>query len=174
MSTKQRFNNIIAQLSVNYQKKLTEADIANFRIMLDRWGIDRFERAVTDHMFDPEDGRFFPNIANIAKQAEGEAKDKARSSFSLIVNEMSRVGWCGTPRLDHITQAVVIALGGWHKLCKAQYDELPALERKFVERYTEYDKMTLKTIPDGLPGAKQLIEHNLSRVEAKRLGESNE
>lgn len=172
---KQNFQEIMAGLGEVYSKNLTPPLMRIYFDALSSLSIEQVSQAASMHLKNTgKAGEFFPRPGQLIGYVTTDVKSLASSNWSIVVGEMSRVGWCGTPRLDHITQAVVIALGGWPKLCKVQYDDLPALERKFVERYTEYDKMTLKTIPDGLPGAKQLIEHNLSRVEAKRLGESNE
>lgn len=167
MDSKQRFGNMIAQLSVNYRRDLSEADIANFKLMFKQWGIDALEQAVQAHMFDPDDGKYFPNIANIAKYVTGTAKqnqqlveDRAEMAWACIEREISRIGSYGTLELeDKQAIAAVKAIGGWRALCMCTYDQLVWKKKEFISSYDCYERTPLEALPSKLPGLIELSEH---------------
>ena len=167
MDSKQRFGNMIAQLSVNYRRDLSEADIANFKLMFKQWGIDALEQAVQAHMFDPDDGKYFPNIANIAKYVTGSSKeqqqlvkDRAEMAWACIEREISRIGSYGTLELeDKQAIAAVKSIGGWRALCMCTYDQLVWKKKSFISSYDCYERTPLEHLPSKLPGLIELSEH---------------
>lgn len=160
MGTKERFGQLIAQISVNYRKQLSEADIANFKLMLDRFGIDNFEHGVHAHMFDPDQGHFFPNISCITKHVLGTEKqnalllqDKAELSWNVIMGEISRIGSYGTLKLDDgQALAAVQAIGGWRNLCAMSMDKLTWAKKEFLSAYGSYERTPVELLPNNLPG----------------------
>lgn len=167
MSTKQRFGNLMGQLSVNYRKELTEADIANFKLVCDRFGIDAFEHAVHSHMFDADQGQYFPNIASITKHITGTTKqneqaleDKAELSWHVIEGEIRRIGSYGSLKMeDKQALAAVKALGGWKHLCSLTSDQMVWAHKEFVSAYQNYDRTPVEALPDKLPGRVALENH---------------
>jgi len=168
METRHRFKNIIAQLSVNYRKEIGEADIANFKVMLKRWGIDALENAVMDHMFDPDDGKYYPNIANIAKHITGTAKDnlqaiedRAEIAWAKIEGEIRRIGSYGTLELeDRQALAAVRHIGGWINLCASTTDQLVWKKKEFISAYGTIERTNPESLPKKLSGRNDLaIEH---------------
>lgn len=166
MTTKARFEMMISQLSVNYARKMTEADIANFMVMLKRWGIDALESAAHAHMFDPDEGKFFPNIANIAKHVTGTSKqiqraidDRAQIAWACVEGEIRRVGSYGTLKLeDKQAMAAVRAVGGWQTLCACTSDQLVWKKKEFISSYDCYERTPLDALPNKLPGRIELSE----------------
>jgi len=167
MNPKERFENMIGLLSVNYRKDLSDADIANFKLMLKKWGIDALEQAVELHMFDPDDGKYFPNIACIAKYVTGTAKqnqqiveDKAELAWACIFSEISRIGSYGNLELeDKQALAAVRAIGGWQSLCMSTYDQLVWKKKEFISAYECYERTLLEALPSKLSGLIELSEH---------------
>lgn len=167
MDPKQRFGKMIAQLSVNYRRDLSEADIANFKLMFKQWGIDALEQGVQKHMFDPDEGKFFPNIANIAKHIEGTSKQKqkdiegkASMAWQTILGEISRIGSYETLEIDDKQAiAAVKAIGGWKHVCSLTTDKLVWAGKEFVSAYEQYERSDIAELPEKLPGRIELSEH---------------
>tara|TARA_R110002073_G_scaffold614_4_gene4907 strand:+ start:2274 stop:2858 length:585 start_codon:yes stop_codon:yes gene_type:complete len=167
MSTKQRFGNLMGQLSVNYRKELTEADIANFKLVCDRFGIDSFEHAVHSHMFDADQGQYFPNIASITKHITGTTKqneqqleDKADMAWLTITGEIKRVGSYGSLKMeDKQALAAVKSLGGWKFICSKTEAELVWLHKEFIATYKNFENTPVEALPDKLPGRVALENH---------------
>jgi hypothetical protein len=167
MDEKQRLTNLLGQLSVNYRRELTEADVANFKLMLRRWGIDRLESAIHAHMFDPDGGQYFPNISNIAKHAEGTSKqkeaavvDKASLAWSCIETAIRRIGSYGTLKLDDKQAlATVKAMGGWQDLCATETDKMEWRRKEFIRLYETFERTPVDALPSNLPGRIELAEH---------------
>lgn len=187
MSTKERFLALIGQMSNNYRREMQEADVTNFRMMLEKWGIDRFEVAVHAHMFDPDGGQYFPTIANIAKHAEGTAKqqaaiieDKAAIAWADICEQIRKKGSYGTLKLeDKQALAAVKAMGGWQRLCQSTTDEMVWKRKEFIRLYETFERTPLEALPQSLPGRIELSEHKAQGAQrldqlmvgiAKRLG----
>lgn len=174
MTDAKRLNNLLGQLSVNYRREITEADAANFKLMLARWGVDVLEAAVRAHMFDPDGGQYFPNIANIAKHADGTAKQQDREiegrasiAWADIAQQIRRVGSYGTLKLgDKQALAAVKAMGGWSQLCASTTDELVWKQKEFVRMYENLERTPLEALPASLPGRIELSEHKAQGAKA--------
>ncbi len=160
MDTKTRFNNLIGQVSVNYSRKMTEADISNFKVMAKKWGLDKFEKAVRDHMFDPDQGMFYPTIANIAKHVVGTTKqneqgvtDRAELAWMDIEKKISSVGAYGSLKLeDKQALAAAQSLGSWRDLCHTATDKLTWKKKEFIEAYKNFENADLALLPNHLSG----------------------
>ena len=166
MNDMQRLNNLIGQLAVNYRREITEADAANFKLMLKRWGVDALEGAVHAHMFDPEDGKYFPNIANIAKHADGtskqkavEVEDKASIAWACIERDIRRIGSYGTLKLDDKqAMAAVKAMGGWQSICQTETSKMEWKRKEFIRMYETFERTPLEGLPSSLPGRIEMSE----------------
>lgn len=166
MTDAQRLNNLLGQLSVNYRREITEADAANFKLMLMRWGVDVLEAAVQAHMFDPDGGQYFPNIANVAKHAEGTAKqnaaaveDKAAIAWACIERDIRRAGSYGTLKLeDKQALATVKAMGGWQSICQTETSKMEWKRKEFIRMYETFERMPLEALPSSLPGRIEMSE----------------
>jgi hypothetical protein len=166
MNDLQRLNNLLGQLSVNYRREITEADAANFKLMLMRWGVDVLEAAVQAHMFDPDGGQYFPNIANVSKHAEGTAKqnaaaveDKAAIAWACIERDIRRIGSYGTLKLDDKQAlATVKAMGGWQSICQTETSKMEWKRKEFIRMYETFERMPLEALPSSLPGRIEMSE----------------
>lgn len=166
MNDLQRLNNLLGQLSVNYRREITEADAANFKLMLNRWGVDVLEAAIHAHMFDPDDGKYFPNIANIAKHAEGTAKqnaaaieDRAAMAWACIERDIRRIGSYGTLKLeDKQALATIKAMGGWQSICQTETSKMEWKRKEFIRMYETFERTPLEALPSSLPGRIELSE----------------
>lgn len=166
MNDLQRLNNLLGQLSVNYRREITEADAANFKLMLMRWGVDVLEAAVQAHMFDPDGGQYFPNIANVSKHAEGTAKqnaaaveDKAAIAWACIERDIRRIGSYGTLKLDDKQAlATVKAMGGWQSICQTENSKMEWKRKEFIRMYETFERMPLDALPSSLPGRIEMSE----------------
>lgn len=174
MTDAKRLNNLLGQLSVNYRREITEADAANFKLMLARWGVDVLEAAVRAHMFDPDGGQYFPNIANIAKHAEGTAKqhaaaveDKASIAWADICEQIRKKGSYGTLTIeDKQALAAVKAMGGWSNLCMTNTEDMTWKRKEFVRLYETFERAPLEMLPSSLPGRIELSEHKAQGAKA--------
>jgi hypothetical protein len=168
-NTKQRFGQIIGQLSVNYRRDLSEADVANVRLMLAKWGIDELERAIHAHMFDAADGRFYPSIANIAKYIDGtesrlvqDVNARAAMAWHTILAEIKRVGSYGSLKLeDKQALAALKAVGGWVSVCGMTEEQLAWKGKEFIKTYEQYERVSPELLPHRLPGRVELSEAKL-------------
>lgn len=166
MTDAQRLNNLLGQLSVNYRREITEADAANFKLMLMQWGVDVLEAAVQAHMFDPDGGQYFPNIANVAKHAEGTAKqnaaaveDRASMAWACIERDIRRIGSYGTLKLeDKQAMAAVKAMGGWQSICQTETSKMEWKRKEFIRMYETFERTPLEALPSSLPGRIELSE----------------
>lgn len=166
MSIAGRLDNLLGQLSVNYRREITEADAANFKMMLKRWGVDALEAATHAHMFDPDDGKYFPSIGNIAKHIDGTAKqnaaaveDKAAIAWACIERDIRRIGSYGTLKLeDKQALATVKAMGGWQSICQTETSKMEWKRKEFIRMYETFERMPLEALPSSLPGRIEMSE----------------
>lgn len=174
MDAKQRFMTLMGQLSNNYRREMNDADIRNFQMMLKRWGMDAFEAAVHAHMFDPDGGQYFPNIANIAKHITGTSKQQAAEvdgrammAWAEICHKIQRIGSYGSLKMeDKQALAAVKAMGGWSNLCASNADELVWRQKEFLRLYEMFERTLVDALPLSLPGRIEMVEHKAQGAKA--------
>lgn len=72
--------------------------------------------------------KFFPRPVELRELIDGSTEDAAEQAWGLVLGEVRRVGYIGTPRLDARTLRAVNELwGGWRRLCETLPGEGPEL-----------------------------------------------
>lgn len=72
--------------------------------------------------------KFFPRPAELREILTGSPTDNSELAWASVLNEIRRVGWCGTPKLDARTMRAIAELwGGWIPLCEKLPGEGPEL-----------------------------------------------
>lgn len=71
-----RFKSIVAALGDYYDKSINSTLVGMYWQDFKEYSIEQFEKAVSDHRKDPDQGMFFPKTAHLIRQIEGTSKDK--------------------------------------------------------------------------------------------------
>ena len=171
-----KFKELIAAISVTYGGDFTPAQTLLWWNMFKPYSAEVFERAVYQHMADPDQGMFSPKPANImkfisgtTKQNDQAVKDKAELAWHQVMDKIQRVGSYGSLSLDDKQAiAAVKAIGGWNKVSLATYDQITWMKKEFMLAYDTYENTPLDRLPSSLPGLVELQHHKCQ--DRKALG----
>lgn len=133
-------------------------------LLKDKMDIQQFNDSVQGHLFDPNDGMFFPKPANLIKQLTGTSKQieqslqaKAELAWQAVEGEIRSVGSYGSPRIDDgLALAAIKALGGWVHICMTTTDKMTWLRKEFIASYLNYENTPVELLPESLPGRIQI------------------
>ena len=162
-----KFKEIITAINVTYGEDFTQPQVLLWWNLFKPYRIEDFERAVYQHISDPDSGMFSPKPANImkfitgtAKQNEQAIEDKAELAWHVITGEIRRIGSYGTLKMeDKQALAAVQAIGGWKHLCGLSSDKMTWAHKEFIAAYQNYERTDLAALPDKLPGRIHLENH---------------
>lgn len=104
-----------------------------------KFDIEQVRKALTQHAMDAERGQFAPKPADLVRQLEGTATDKAILAWGKVLHAMQSVGaYTDVVFDDPAIHAVVDDLGGWVKMCRGETKDLGYLQHRFCEAHRAY------------------------------------
>lgn len=162
---KKQFAEILAMAAEATGYSITDTTYKTYWALLkDKMDIQQFNDSVQGHLFDPNDGMFFPKPANLIKQLTGTSKQieqslqaKAELAWQAVEGEIRAVGSYGSPRIDDgLALAAIKALGGWVHICMITTDKMTWLRKEFIASYLNYENTPVELLPESLPGRIQI------------------
>lgn len=101
--------------------------------------MEQVRKAMTAHATDPERGSFAPKVADIIRQLQGTATDRAKIAWGKVYQAMSSVGaYQDVVFDDPAIHAVVMDMGGWSKFCRTETKDLSFAQHQFCEAHKAY------------------------------------
>lgn len=168
-----RFKSIVAALADYYEKSVNETVVSMYWQDFKEYSIEQFEKAVSDHRKDPDQGMFFPKTAHLIRQIEGTSKTKkdsreakAERIWSDLINHLRLYGHREPFKVDDgAALAALKTMGGMNQLALLETKSLDWEGKKFAKIYL--DNLESHTAFEG--GCLSIAPNNTT----KRL-ESNE
>jgi len=153
---------ILDRLADYYRcKRLSEKTLEVYLKGLRSYSLEVIVHAVDAHLNDPDQGPFFPKIADISRQIGGTRSDKATLAWAKLIAALRRVGaWSSVAFDDPIIHAIIDDIGGWPAVCDWTDEELPFRERDFLRRYSMLLRVTEVPHPPYLKGIHELNNGN--------------
>lgn len=140
---KNRFAEIMLGLGDYYKEKIADSTMSIFWEDFKDVSIEDFAKAVSNHRKDPDQGMFFPKVANLMRQINGNAKDKQNQQEAKAIEEWNKfkahLKYNGF-RAPYATEngaalATLAALGGISTLGGLDQSKLNWMEKEFVCLY---------------------------------------
>lgn len=134
-----RFGEALAGLADYYGKPLSDGVINLYWQGLQAFEIDQVERAIWQHLQNPDNGQWMPRIADLVRALEGSSQDAAALAWGNVMQAVSRVGMHQSIAFDDpIIHLVIDDLGGWPGLCQTPEREQPFMAKRFEAAYRAY------------------------------------
>lgn len=93
-----------------------------------------------------------PKPAEILEYLEGTKDDKALAAWLQAKEAVRKVGYYQTPDFqDPAISHAIVELGGWMEFCSAPVEELPFIEKRFMDLYRLFLKRGVN-VPTRLIG----------------------
>jgi len=165
------FKKTMIGLGEYYGKEITSSLLEIYWYDLKPLSIDQFKEVVSLHRKNPDNGQFFPKVADIEKMIGGNSKqqeqaltDKSEMQWLVVLGEIKRVGSWGSLKIeDQQAMAAVQSLGGWKFVCSQTQDQLVWLGKRFVDSYKNFERTPVEALPNKLAGRISLENHKQNK-----------
>jgi len=148
-----KFAILMTTISETYGKQITEILGEIFWGTLKDFELSDVERAVKNHISDPDSGKFMPKPADLIGWIEGLSENRALRAWSNAMNAIREIGAYESVEFDdNLIHAVIEAMGGWVKLCRMKNDEMPFVAKEFQKYYMAFLRDPPKQLPTEVHG----------------------
>lgn len=133
------FKNLITDVMAFYRQDVSPFALSVWWQACQKFELEQVRKALTGHAMDAERGQFPPKPADLVRQLEGTATDRAMLAWGKVLDAIQRVGgYTDVVFDDPAIHAVVEDLGGWVKVCRGETKDLGYLQHRFCEGHRAY------------------------------------
>lgn len=135
MLNKQTFITVMTGLCDLYSKSVSEFILDTYYAIFEQYNDDEFKGAVSKCLRDRKYNTF-PKPAEIIEWLEGTKDDKALIAWLQVKEAILKAGYYRSVEFaDPIISNCITELGGWMELCSQPKDEIPFIEKRFLDLY---------------------------------------
>ena len=134
-----QFSRLLSDVMAFYKEPMSDFAMRIWWSALEEFDLASVSRAFTAHAKDPDRGRFVPKPADVIFQLRGSNDERAMVAWNDVLAQASRVGRYSRPELSDAQSMAVQTLGGWSAICNGSEDELPHMQRRFMDAYRVYE-----------------------------------
>ena len=139
LSDRQRFSALMSGIADYYRAELSNVALRLYWQGLQQFDIDDVERALWEHMQNPDAGQYLPKIADVTRILLGRTQDQAAAAWNKVDAAVRTVGtYADVVFDDALIHRVISELGGWIWLGKQPDAEWPFVARRFEALYRGY------------------------------------
>lgn len=130
---------LVADVMAFYRQDVSPFALQVWWQACNRFELDQVRKALTAHAMDAERGQFPPKPADLVRQLDGTATDRAMLAWGKVMEAMQRIGaYTDVVFDDPAIHAAVDDLGGWPKMCRGETKDLGYLQHRFCEAHRAY------------------------------------
>lgn len=157
-SEKPAFAELLTDAMAFYRQNVSSFALSVWWQACERYEFEQVSKAITAHAMDPERGQFAPKPADLVRLLQGTNTDRSLIAWGKTLDAMQRVGAYASVCFDDPAIHVAIEdMGGWPKLCRSTFDELPHVQRRFCDTYKAYAARGDFTYPARLTGESEMV-----------------
>lgn len=136
---KAEFGQLLRDVMAFYRQDVSPFALSVWWQACQRFDLEQVSKALTGHAMDAERGMFAPKPADLVRQLEGTATDRAMIGWGKVLEAIQRVGaYTDVVFDDPAIHAVIEDLGGWPKICRGETKDLGYLQHRFCEAHRAY------------------------------------
>ena len=152
-SDKARFAQLVTDVMAFYRQDVSPFALSVWWQACERFDFEQVSKALTEHAMDPDRGQFAPKPADMVRQLEGTATDRAMIAWGKVLGAIQSVGaYSDVVFDDPAIHAAIDDLGGWTKVCRGELKELSFLQHRFCEAHRAYAGRRVFDYPRKLTG----------------------
>lgn len=139
LSDKPAFAALLTDALAFYRQDVSGFALSVWWAACERFDLEQVRKALTAHAMDPERGQFAPKPADMVRQLEGTATDRALLAWGKVQSAIQSVGaYTDVVFDDPAIHAAIEDLGGWPKVCRGELKDLSYLQHRFTEAHRAY------------------------------------
>jgi hypothetical protein len=156
-----QFAELVTEVLAMFDKSITTFALSVWWEACKPFPMEDVRRALGRHVTNPERGQFAPKPADLVRELQGTASDRAARAWSMVLSACSRVGaYTDVVFDDPIVHAVIEDLGGWPSLCRTESKNLSYTQHRFATAYSGYvNRSDLGEYPRRLIGDRSPDAH---------------
>lgn len=164
MLVKADFVNLMMSMGEVFDKQVTEAQLDIYYEIFKDFSFEQIKKAfyscLRTHRYNT-----LPKPADILSFLEGTQDDRALMAWLEVKEAVIKAGYYQTVEFrDPIISHCLEELGGWMAFCSCQKDELPFIEKRFMDLYRLFEKRGT-SLPVKLVGFIEVRNRELSQLE---------
>lgn len=151
----QAFTRVLTDAFALQNRRVESSDLAYWFNALAGYDLRVISQALSDHVRDPDVGRYPVKPADVVRRIDGGGEMRALQAWSLVERTMRAIGpWQTVTFDDPAIHAVIVDLGGWIRLCETRTTEMPSVRTEFVRRFVAYltRPLAVRDVPRALLG----------------------
>ena len=130
------FQNYLVGVASMRRVDLSSMQIEIWFETLREYDLSAVKKAFTNHLRDPDNGKWMPQPSDIIRQIDGGVGDQAELAWDKAFKAVSLVGaYSDVVFDDAIIHAVVDGMGGWVKFCAGEYKDFDFKRHEFIAKY---------------------------------------
>ena len=133
------FNELITGISQIYRMSLGKEAITVYYKALEDFDFLLVKEKIEEHV---RSERYFPTPYDVLKRLKATDEQEARICFKKVLKAASKHGYTANIILDHPQVSFAVEQIGWKKICDATREEIPYLEKNFIDWFLMGKKMT--------------------------------
>lgn len=161
---KRAFKDLITQALAFYRQDVSTFSLGVWWQACEPFSLEQAQKAFTGHATDAERGRFPPMPADIVKHLQGTQADRSLIAWGKVLEGIQRVGGYQSVGFDDpAIHAAVEDLGGWTTICRGTMQDLPHLQRRFMESHRAYCGRQAYPFPSYLLGESEAVNRTTGK-----------
>ena len=157
-SDKKQFMQVLSGVHAFYNRDLSDFAFGVWWRACETYDIGAVIKAFDAHLTDPKSGQFLPKPADIVRALQGTHEDRSMVAWGQSLDAVSRVGAYRSVIFDDpVIHAVITDMGGWPQFCRAGFDELPFIQKRFCDAYRAYSAKKDFRYPPRLCGETEIF-----------------
>lgn len=154
-----QFNQIWAASWGFYGKEATTMIQAMAFQALKKYSLNEIKQALSNHLSDPEHGKWAPKPADVVRYIDGGPDARAAKALTIAYETAQRCGGYESVCFDDpVIHQVIRDMGGWIVWCEIEEKERPFKHNEFQKRYVGIASGQPGEYVTHLPGRNEL--HN--------------
>ena len=138
-----KFEELLSGISQIYRMNLSKDAITTYYRAVEEFEFEIIKGKLEEHL---REEKYFPTPYDILKRLRATGEQEARICFEKVLRTAAKHGYTANIILNHPQVSFAVEQIGWKRICDSAKEEIPNLERRFIDWFLMGKKM-----PDLVP-----------------------
>lgn len=134
-----KFEELLSGISQIYRMNLSKDAITTYYRAVEEFEFEIIKGKLEEHL---REEKYFPTPYDLMKRLKATDEQEARICFKKVLKTAAKHGYTANILLDHPQVSFAVDQIGWKRICDATKEDIPNLERKFIDWFLMGKKMS--------------------------------